>query len=141
MNWKKGQRIVALYYIVRMDRKGNKPPELIIMRDQSYKIKEIGEGCCNKLLDVGKTNNEKNILVYTCEKCSKVHHFKENEKILFNEHWFKPIDPFETESEKKLNRLKALTDDKFGEMIQYISIPVEEPKKALKPFPKEEELA
>lgn len=110
MSWNVGQKIAALCTVCIYNQDGTWV-ENVIEVDKTYQISSIEPACCMSLLDVDKTYNGKGTaLFYQCEKCKKDYCFRENETILFNEKWFRPID----ENESKLSKAVRKISDMFS---------------------------
>ena len=146
MNWQKGQKIIALCDVWASDINGNKKDQWI-KHDEIYTIDAINQGCCMVLLDVGKANNEKNILItYACTKCKVMQKYNENESILFHENWFAPIDENKSALHNTYKKLLSLFNKENIEEIIYTSEPTEIKKyqpvrrKIISPMPMEEEM-
>lgn len=139
MNWKVGQRVVALCDVGIFDIDGILK-ELIIHYDETYVIDSFEKGCCMTLLDVGKDNKEKGAAVlYKCRKCNKEYSFKENAMIMFNEKWFKPFDEKESMLAKAARKITSkLFNKKNDEYFVRIKIrkPVELPIIEKEPSPR-----
>ena len=132
MNWKIGHKVAALYN-VSIYNHDNTWLENVIEIDQVFNISSIETGCCMSLLDIGKTyNGEGTALFYDCEKCKKEYCFKENETILFNEEWFRPIDDNESKASKAIRKISNLFTKKKKSEGHFIKIKVRTP--VLPPF-------
>jgi len=139
MNWKVGQKVVALCDVGIFDIDGILK-ELIIHYDETYVIDSLEKGCCMTLLDIGKDNKEKGTAVlYKCRKCNKEYSFKENDRIIFNKKWFKPFDDKESKLAKAARKIKSkLFKRKNDEYFVKIKIkrPIEMPIIEKEPSPR-----
>jgi len=132
MNWKIGQKVAAKCVVSIFNHDGTWL-ENVIEVDQVFNISSIETGCCMSLLDIGKTYNvEGTALFYDCEKCKKEYCFKENETILFNEEWFRPIDDNESKASKAIRKISNLFTKKKKSDGHFIKIKVRTP--VLPPF-------
>ena len=132
MNWEIGQKVAALCNVSIFNH-DNTWLENVIEIDQVFNISSIETGCCMSLLDIGKTYNGKGTaLFYDCEKCKKEYCFKENETILFNEEWFRPIDDNESKASKAIRKISNLFPKKKKLGGKFIKIKVRRP--VLPPF-------
>lgn len=132
MDWKVGQKVAALCTVCIYNHDGTWV-ENAVEFDKVYQISSIESACCMSLLDVGKTYNGKGTaLFYQCEKCKKEYCFKENETILFNEKWFRPIDENESLSAKAVRKISNLFSKKKKADGYFIKIKIRIP--ILPPF-------
>ena len=132
MNWTIGQKVAAICN-VSIYNHDNTWLENVIEIDQVFSISSIETGCCMSLLDIGKTYNGKGSkLLYRCKKCKKDYFFKENETILFDEKWFRPIDDNESKASKAIRKISNLFTKKKESGGHFIKIKVRTP--VLPPF-------
>lgn len=144
MNWNVGQKVAALCSVGIYNHEGIWL-ENVIEFDKVYQISSIEPACCMNLLDVGKIFDGKGTaLLYKCEKCKKDYQFKENEPILLNEKWFRPINENESRLSKAIRKIANLfskgkkTDGYFIKIKIRVPIPPSflEPEES--PVPKRE---
>ena len=122
MNWRIGQKVIALYDISVYTKEGVWV-EHLIRKDMKYRISDIKPACCMNLLDVGKTFRGMGTkIIYTCKKCKKEYSFDVNEIIYFNEKWFRPLDDNESMIAKAMRVMADLLTGHKKNGRQFIRI-------------------
>lgn len=133
MKWHIDQKVKALRDVFIYTPQG-RIIKHTIKKNNIYIVEDYISSCCMTMLDVGEKNENEDIdIVYECVKCKKLHVFKPNKKLFYNEIYFEPLDESGANEQEKQKDISDLGNGNQSDAIIYIGRPIRVKKNTIVP--------